>query len=373
MSRFRLLNHHRSHIVLPQKPKLDLALLVAVIILTLFGLLMVYDSSGIEAFNDFGDRFYLIKNQLIWVSLGLFSLGFFYITNYSILARLAIPILIFSLLLLVLVFIPGLGVSAGGAHRWLSIGSLTLQPAELIKFSTIIFLGTIFQKGVHLKPFLVLIGLVSFIVGVLQKDLGSVVVFNLIAFGVYFVAGGPIKHFIWLFLFGLMAAAGFIATSAYRIKRVLAFWDPFADPQGFTYHILQILIALGSGGFFGVGAGQSRQKFAYIPEVTTDSIFSVIGEEFGFLGGVFVIGLFVFIVVRGINIAENAPDGFSKLLAAGLTIWLGSQAIVNLASMVSLVPLTGVPLPFISYGGSAILANLVAVGILLNISKKSQS
>ena len=361
----------REQQIFNQRPKFDLPLLGVVIFLTLFGLLMVYDASLSEAFNDFGDAHYFIKQQIIWVGLGLVGLVFFSFFKYQYLQKVALPFFLVSVLLLLLVFIPGLGVSAGGAHRWLKIESITVQPAEVVKFATIIFLATLFKTQVRTKLFLLIVVVVSVLVGLLQKDLGSAIVFNLIAFGMYFLANGPILYFIPLLVLGVLGVIGFIVTSTYRVKRVLAFLDPFSDPQGYSYHISQVLIALGSGGFFGLGIGQSRQKYSFIPEVTTDSIFSVVGEEFGFLGGIILISLFAFLLIKGLNIAERAPDVFGKLLASGLTLWLGSQAVVNLAAIVSLIPLTGVPLPFISYGGSAILANLAAIGILLNISKQS--
>lgn len=351
----------------------DLVLLTAVVLLSLFGLLMVYDASQFEAFRDLGDRYYFIKQQVVWMILGFAALGFFSFFDYHHLRRFALPAFIFSLLLLLLVFVPGLGASAGGAHRWLRIFGLTVQPAEIIKLSLIIFFAGLFQKEVKSIPFLIILGVVGGIVGLLQKDLGSAVVLAAISLGIYFAAGARIFNFALFSAIGVVSFIGFVATSAYRKARVLAFLDPFADPQGFSYHISQVLIALGSGGLFGVGIGQSRQKFAYIPEVTTDSIFSVVGEEFGFLGGVILISLIGYVFLRGMKIAENAPDSFGRLLSIGLTLWLGIQAAVNLAAMVSLIPLTGVPLPFISYGGSALLADLVAVGILLNISKQTKT
>lgn len=348
-------------------------LLGSVLLLSLFGLLMVYDASQFEAFRDFGDNYYYIKQQLIWVVLGFCALGFFSIFDYRRWQKLSLPMFIISLGMLLLVFIPGLGVSAGGAHRWLRIFGMTIQPAEIIKLTSVIFFANFFQKRLRSLPFLLLLCLVTGIIGLLQKDLGSAVVYSAVLFGMYFVAGAPIINFIILSGMGIFGFIGFIATSTYRKARVLAFFDPFSDPQGFSYHISQVLIALGSGGLFGLGVGQSRQKFAYIPEVTTDSIFSVIGEEFGFFGSLVLISLIGYVVFRGIKIAENSPDNFGKFLATGLTLWLGIQAAVNLASMVSLIPLTGVPLPFISYGGSALLADLVAVGILLNISKQTKT
>ncbi|KKR81435.1 MAG: Stage V sporulation protein E [Candidatus Daviesbacteria bacterium GW2011_GWA1_41_61] len=362
---------YQSPRVFTQQHKIDWVLLGSVIFLSLFGLLMVYDASQFEAYRDFGDKYYFIKQQVIWLLMGLGALAFFSFFDYHRLQKFALPFFIFSVLLLLLVFIPGLGISAGGAHRWLKFPGFNVQPAEIIKLSAIIFLSAIFCKSSKSFPFFVILGLVGIILGIFQKDLGSAIIFSMIAFSVYFVAEAPLAHFIGLSLISLVSAMGFILIAPYRIKRVLAFLDPFADPQGFSYHISQVLIALGSGGLLGLGVGQSRQKFAYIPEVTTDSIFSVIGEEFGFLGSLVLIFIIGFLILRGFKIAQTAVDSYGKLLAVGLTTWLGVQAVINLAAMVSLMPLTGVPLPFISYGGSALLANLVAVGILLNISKQN--
>lgn len=357
--------------VIAQNSHLDILLLGCVVFLSVFGLLMVYDSSQFKAFQDFGDKYYFIRQQVIWVVIGFLSLGFFTFFDYHRLQKFSTLFFLFSILLLILVFVPGLGVLAGGAHRWLRIFGFTLQPAEIIKLSSVLFFASLLQKKGKSLTFLFFTGLIGTIIGVFQKDLGSAVVFSILALGVYFAAEAPLLHFLSFAFLGMMGFIGFILTSAYRKQRVLAFLDPFADPQGYSYHISQVLIALGSGGLFGLGIGQSKQKYAYIPEVTTDSIFSVVGEELGFLGGIVVISLFGFLVLRGFAIAQSAPDTFGRLLASGLTVWLGAQAIINLAAMVSLVPLTGVPLPFISYGGSALLANLVSVGILLNISKAS--
>lgn len=205
----------------------------------------------------------------------------------------------------------------------------------------------------------------------LQKDLGSTIVFVVTAISMYFAAGGSIWHFAIALPIGLISILLLIFTSAYRSKRIVAFLDPFSDTQNITYHISQVLIALGSGGLFGLGLGHSRQKFEYIPEVTTDSIFAIVGEELGFMGGILVLVLFVILLNRGFKIANECQDNFGKILALGLTSWLGIQVILNLSSMTALMPLTGVPLPFISYGGSALVANLSAVGILLNISKQN--
>lgn len=354
-----------------QKQQLDLLLLFVTLFLVVFGLLMVYDSSAIQGLKDFNDSLYYIRQQLVWVGLGVLSLFFFTQFDYKKFRKLSVPLLFLSLLLLVGVFIPGLGVSGGGAHRWLKIGGITIQPAEIIKLTGVIFLASLFEKKVRLIPFLILMAGVTLVTAVLQKDLGSTIVFVAISALVYFAAGGSIWHFIGIIPLGIISLLILILTSSYRSKRILAFLDPFSDTQGFTYHISQVLIALGSGGLFGLGLGHSRQKFEYIPEVSTDSIFGIVGEELGFLGGSLVIILFVVLLIRGFKIAQNCQDNFGKILALGLTSWLGIQALINLSSMTALLPLTGVPLPFISYGGSALVANLTAVGILLNISRQN--
>lgn len=357
----------------PQRQQIDLPLLLAVGVLVVFGLLMVYDASAIQGLKDFKDSLYYIRQQLIWVAVGVASMIFFAGFDYRKFRFLSVPLLFFSVLLLLAVFIPGLGVSGGGAHRWLRLGMVTIQPAEIIKLTGVIYLASVFEKKVRLVPFLILVTGVTLITAVLQKDLGSSVVFVAIALVLYFASGGSLWHFIIAIPVGVLASLLLIFTSGYRSKRILALLDPFSDPQGFTYHISQVLIALGSGGLFGLGLGHSRQKFEYIPEISTDSIFGIIGEELGFVGGGLVIVIFAFILIRGFNITQNCQDNFGKILSLGLTSWLGIQTIVNLSSMTALLPLTGVPLPFISYGGSALVANLTAIGILLNISRQNSA
>lgn len=354
-----------------QKKNLDFNLSLTCGILVIFGLLMVYDASVIQGLRDFNDGYYYIRQQTIWVTIGLILLIFFAQFDYRKFKALALPLIFISLLALIAVFIPGFGISGGGAHRWLKLGPITLQPAEIIKLTGVIFLATVFEKKARILPGVLLLILITVITAILQRDLGSTLVFVAIAVSLYFASGGAIWHFALLLPSVIVTLFFLIFTQSYRSKRILAFLDPFSDLQGFTYHISQVLIALGSGGLFGLGLGHSRQKFEYIPEVATDSIFGIIGEELGFLGGIFVIMLFANLLIRGFKIAESAQDNFGRILALGLTSWLGIQVIINLSSMVSLLPLTGVPLPFISYGGSALVANLMAVGILLNISKQS--
>lgn len=349
--------------------RIDFRILVTVFILIVFGLIMVYDASVVQAFKDFGDKYFYIKQQLIWVALGIILLLFFAKFPFHNWRIFALPLFLISILLLLAVFIPGLGVNAGGAHRWLKLGPVTIQPVEIVKLTSIIFFAALFERKIKTAPFLLSVAVISFIIGAMQRDLGSTVVFFLTSFALYIFAGAKLKYTLGLIPFAVVAAMVFILSSTYRKQRVLAFLDPFSDPQGYTYHISQVLIALGTGGFMGLGIGQSRQKFEYIPEVTTDSIFAIVGEELGFVGGLFLVGLFAYLIYRCFKIVEKLSDPYARLLSFGLTSWIAIQCIINLSAMVSLIPLTGVPLPFISYGGSALLANLVAIGIILNISR----
>jgi cell division protein FtsW len=351
---------------------LDLRILVTIALLTAIGLILVYDVSVVQAFKDFGDKYFYIKQQVIWVALGFLSLWFFSVFDYHHLRKFALPVFLASFLMLLLVQIPGFGTAAGGAHRWLRVGGFSVQPAEIIKLTSVIFFATLFEQKSKLGPFAISVIIICGIIGFLQKDLGSASVFFLTSLSIYLISGAPIRYFYSLVPISIIGFLLITFTSDYRKQRILAFLDPFSDPQGYSYHISQVLIALGSGGLTGLGLGQSRQKFEYIPEVTTDSIFAIVGEELGFVGCILLISLLSYLIYRGFKISESASDQYGRILAFGLTAWLGIQALVNLAAMVSLIPLTGVPLPFISYGGSALLANLVAVGILLNISKRAK-
>lgn len=352
-----------------RKSKVDMYLLFTVIALTCFGLIMVYDASVVQAFKDYGDKYVYIRQQLLWVLIGFSSLFFFTFFDFARFKKYTRILFFVSLGLLIAVFLPGLGSSGGGAHRWLRIFGFTIQPTEIIKMTSVLYFAHLFEKKKNIKPFYISALLVSALIAIFQKDLGSGIVYFLVSLAMYMVAGAPVSHFFAILPITLLGIIGFVFTSTYRRQRVLAFLDPFADPQGYSYHISQVLIALGSGGFFGVGLGQSRQKFEYIPEVTTDSIFAVIGEELGFLGALILISLFIFLIYRGFKIARQAKDPFKSMLAFGLTAWIGIQTAVNLGAMVSLIPLTGVPLPFISYGGSALLVNLTAIGMILNVSR----
>ncbi|MDP2637857.1 MAG: putative lipid II flippase FtsW [Candidatus Levybacteria bacterium] len=352
--------------------KIDISLLVSIIILTLFGLFIIYDASSFVAFRDFGDKYHYLKDQSIWILLGFGALAFFSLFNYKKLYFLALPILSVALVLLILVFIPGIGVHLLGASRWIDMGFFILQPAEFVKLALAIYLAAWFskkEKG-RLPAFLLLMGLVLGLI-LLEPDMGTAVVIMSEALVIYFLSGARLVYF--SLILPILGILGFlvIKLSPYRAKRLEAFLNVGNSLETSSYHVKQILIALGAGGLTGVGVGNSLQKYAYLPESTTDSIFAIIAEEFGFIGATVLILFFVFIIGRCFYIAVNAKDSFGKLLAGGIATFLAVQTLINLAAQTALVPLTGIPLPFISYGGSALIIDLAAIGILLNISRNS--
>lgn len=352
--------------------KSDFALLLSVIILTAFGLFMIYDASSYVAFRDFGDKYRYIKDQMMWVVIGFTALTVVSFFDYHKYYNFALPILLTAIGLLMLVFVPGLGISALGAKRWINLGFFVLQPAEVVKLSLVIYLSAWFstkEKGRFLA-FLMLIGFVIMLV-MLQPDMGTAVVILGLSVILYFLSGGSVLHILGLAPLVGIGGLALILLEPYRAARLATFLNPHQDIATSSYHLRQILIALGSGGLFGVGIGNSLQKYAYLPEATTDSIFAIIAEEIGFVGVTIFILVFLFVIYRGFYISVRAKDTFGKLLAGGLTSYLALQAAVNLGAQTALLPLTGVPLPFISYGGSALTVNLIAIGILLNISRQS--
>jgi cell division protein FtsW len=329
---------------------------------------MVYNASVIEAHRSFSDKFYFVKQQAIWVSIGLILMVGLSFIPHSLFKKFGVWGYFISILMLTVVLIPAIGTKVLGARRWLTIGSFRLQPAEITKLTLIIYLASFLEKKQKFLQFLLIMiitgGLIAF-----EPDLGTTVVVMGIAMSMYFLSGAPLKKLLILIIGGVLAALAFIMSSDYRRARVATFFNPTHDPLGASYHIRQILIALGSGGLYGLGIGKSRQKYEYIPAATTDSIFAIIAEEIGFIGSVIVILIFTYLIIRAFKIARNAPNQFTQLLASGITAWIALQTMLNLATMVALVPLTGVPLPFISYGGSSTITNLAAIGMLLNISR----
>lgn len=360
--------------VRPKSP--DYVIFFTIIGLLGFGIVMVYSSSAVSAYVNYNDSYYFLKRQMIWATLGLLAMLLTMNIDYHAWRKLATPTLIITLILLVLVLIPGLGKVVNGARRWLGFGSLYLQPSEIAKLSMVLFTANslarsqdkigYFFKGVvpQLLVLLVVFGLI-----LKEPDLGTALVIGGTVFILLFAAGAKLSHLGSLGAVGVAGIVAAIIAEPYRLKRLLAFSDPWADPLNSGYHIIQSLYAIGSGGLFGVGLGRSREKFLYLPEPHTDFIFAILGEELGFIGTATVIILFFLFAWRGFKIAISAPDIYGSLLAGGITSIIVLQALMNIAVVTASMPVTGIPLPFISFGGSALIFTLAGIGILLNISR----
>lgn len=359
----------------------DYILIGGFILLLVLGLLALSSAGAATGFQQFQDSYHFIKHQLLFGLIpGIFLFLFFYSINYQVWKKLTIPLLVSSIILLIIVFIPGIGADYGSARSWINIFGVSFQPAELVKLTFLLYLATWLEKrGIHgvkdlyfgFLPFLFLIGLISGLM-ILQPDMGTLSVIIFMSLAVFFASGAKLKHLIFILLGGAFSIYFLMLQSQYRAARLTTFLHPELDPQGIGYHINQAFLAIGSGGFWGRGFGLSRQKFQYLPETIGDSIFAIIAEELGFFVCSFVLGLYLLIFYRGIQIAKNAPDQFGRLVAIGIVSWLTFQAFFNIASMVGLLPMTGIPLPFISYGGTAFAVGMGAVGLLTNISRQTK-
>lgn len=354
----------------------DYVIFYTVLILLGIGVIMVYSASAISAGVSFNDSYYFLKRQLIWVVVGLTAMIVTMHVNYHVWLKLAKPIILITIILLCLVLVPGLGKVVNGARRWLGSGSLYLQPSEVAKVSMVIFMSYYlakyhqqvksFRKGI--VPALMMLGVVFGLI-LKEPDLGTALSVAGTVFILLFVAGAKVSHLFGIGITGVCGIVVAILAEPYRLKRLIAFHDPWADPLNTGYHIIQSLYALGSGGIFGVGLGRSREKFLYLPEPHTDFIFSIIGEELGLIGTMTVIFLFFLFAWRGLKVAMLANDMSGSFLATGITIMILLQAVMNMAVVTASMPVTGIPLPFLSFGGSALIFTLASVGILLNISR----
>jgi cell division protein FtsW len=346
------------------------AWLVSLIItLTFLGILFVFDASVAESFHTFGDQYHFLKQHLAWAVIGITVMFLTSLVPLSLWEKVAKPIFIFGLILLILVFVPGIGREFNGAHRWIFLGNLRFQPIELFKIALIMFFASWLKQHQKTLPFLFTTGVPAILI-LLQPDLGSLLILGVIAFGMFFIAGGKMTHILSISGLTILLLAVAILSSSYRRERLNTFLHPQSDPLGSGFHIRQITLALGRGGATGQGIGNSRQKFSYIPEASTDSIFAIIAEEVGFLGSSILIILFGSYFFVTSKIISAVTDPFVMLLGWGILIWIAAQTLLNLAAVVALVPLTGLPLPFISYGGSSLVTILFANGILLRIAKE---
>jgi len=366
----------KSNISTGHKP--DWPLIAAFTALIIFGLMVLTSAGSAIGYQKFGDSYYFVKHQFVLGILpGLALLLFFVKVSYKKLQKISPLLLFMSILLLISVFIPGIGAKYGGAQSWVNVFGYSFQPSELVKLTFLLYLAAWLakrgEKGIRdfyygLLPFVFVIGIISVLM-LMQPDMGTLSIIIFMCMAVFFASGAQIKHVAGLIAIGMSSIFLLIKLSPYRAARLTTFLHPEMDPLGIGYHINQAFLAIGSGGFWGRGFGYSRQKFSYLPEVTGDSIFAVMAEELGFLFGTIVILLFVFIMYRGYKIAQNAPDMFGSLVATGIISWFTFQAFFNISSMIGLMPMTGVPLPFISSGGTALAVAMAAIGILINISK----
>jgi cell division protein FtsW len=363
-----------------QEHEADPYFLFGVGALLVIGLVMLSSASAVVSYAKYGNTYHFFFRQLVAVVLGIGLFFIFYRIDYRLWRRYALSALIFSILLLVLVFIPGLRAEHGSARSWIIIFGQSLQPSELVKLSFLIYLATWLEaKRGQLQnaasgiiPFLSSLVIIVLLM-MAQPDLGTLFIILCSAFAAFFVAGGKFSHIILTIFLGASALALlFYASSSYQNDRFRCYQDPAYDLQEECYQINQSLIAVGSGGWFGRGLGQSRQKFMYLPEVWGDSIFPIIAEEIGFVFSVLLIVLYIFVFLRGLKIAQHAPDIYGSALATGIIAWLAVQTFLNIGGMLNLIPMTGVPLPFASAGGSSIISTLMAIGILANISKHSK-
>ncbi|MDR6224800.1 stage V sporulation protein E [Desmospora profundinema] len=357
----------------------DPVIITVIFMLLAIGVVMVYSASAAYSLHKFGDSFYYAKRQLLFAALGVFLMLVISRLDPQFFRHWAKPGLAICFILLVAVLIPGVGILRNGAQSWLGIGAFSIQPSEFTKLGIILYLSRYLTSHAHqvtsfTKGLLVPLAIAgsAFALIMLQPDLGTGTVMMGTALVMIFTAGARMKHLLGLSLVGVLGFVSLVLAAPYRIQRITAFLNPWQDPLGAGYQLIQSLYAIGPGGLMGLGLGMSRQKHLYLPEPHTDFIFSILAEELGFLGGGTVILLFGILVWRGLRVAITVPDMFSSLVAAGVTGMIAIQAVINIGVVTGAFPVTGITLPFLSYGGSSLTLTLAAVGLLLNLSRFSK-
>ena len=359
-----------------KKKSIEITLFISVILISLFGVIMIYSSSNIWAEYKYNDPYKYLKNQALFFLIGIVLMNIVSKIDYKKYFKYSNRILITCIVLLILVLIPGIGTVRNGSRSWFGIGSFGIQPSEFAKLGLIIFVSKYlsnnpnsmknFKNGV-LPILLITIGIFGIIM--LQPDFGTGTILVMTIIGILFVAGLDIKIFLKFGIVGIVGVVGLILVAPYRLKRILSFLNPWSDPLGSGFQIIQSLYSIGPGGLFGLGFGNSIQKHFYLPEPQTDFIFSIISEEFGFMGIIIISTLFIIIFYSCLKISIKCNDLFGKYLSFGITFGLIFQSILNLSVVVGLIPVTGVTLPFLSYGGSSLLITMISIGIILNISR----
>ncbi|HYZ47152.1 MAG TPA: putative lipid II flippase FtsW [Actinomycetota bacterium] len=344
--------------------------------LLVLGLTMILSASSVASFATYGSSFMFFKRQLVWALIGIGVFVTLARVDYRRTKGLGYPLFLISAVLLAAVLVPGIGIVAGGSARWIGLGPFSFQPSEVAKLALVVFCAEVFARKQERSlrefahtalPLLPALGILTLLV-MLQPDLGTTLLLGAIGVGMLFVAGAPLAYVIPLSIVGAAAATVAALSEDYRRARILAFLDPWKDPLNTGYQTIQSLIALGSGGWFGVGLGASRQKWMYIPNAHTDFIYAILGEEMGLLGTLAVLGMFAFLTYLGAQTARRAPDRYGTLLASGITVWIAVQGLVNMGAVTAALPITGVPLPLVSFGGTSLVVSLAAMGILANIA-----
>ncbi len=353
----------------------DINLLFPVLLLVGAGIVMVYSASSAVALNKFGTDYHFLKRQAFFSMLGIVILMGCRHFPLKLLCSLTYPLLLLALIFLMVLHIPGLGVSAGGAVRWLHLGNFTFQPAEFTRFALILYLAYSMSKKrdrledfyVGFLPHVLVLCILSGLI-LLQPDFGSVIILGIITWTMMFVGGVRLKHLLSSLLVMIPIASVFLVSATYRIERLISFWDPWQHATSGGYQIIHSLKAFGTGGLWGVGVGKGYQKLFYLPEPHTDFIFSVIGEELGLAGVLVILALYILVIFKGIKIAMDVKDTFASFLALGLTTAIGLQVCVNMGVALALLPTKGLTLPFLSYGGTSLILSMASVGFLMNIN-----
>jgi len=361
---------------MPRKVTPDMWLFGAAVMLLSAGVVMVYSASAIVAADRFHDPYFFLKKQLFWALLGSLAMLAAVRVDYRKLERFVLPALIVAGVLLALVLIPPIGQAINGTRRWIRLGPVSFQPAELAKLTLVFYLATFLARNQErlddwrrgLLPPLLVAGAFAGLVFA-QPDLGNCLTLVALTFGLLYLAGSPVRYLGWALAPALPLLVIAIYMAPYRLRRITAFWDPWADPRGSGFQIIQSWLAFGNGGLLGQGIGASRQKLFYLPEAHTDFIFSVVGEELGFIGAAAFVALFSVLIWRGLRIGLRTSDPFGSYLALGITLLIATQTLVNLGVVTGLLPTKGLPLPFISFGGSALSMTMLSTGVLLNISQ----
>lgn len=349
--------------------------------LLLLGLVMILSASSVQSFAEYGSSFLFFNRQLLWSAIGIVGFIAFARMDYHRLSRAGYAMFAIVAFLLVAVLIPGVGQEVGGSSRWIGAGPFSFQPSELAKLALILFAADVFSRKSEkslqtlshtLLPMLPALGVFALLI-MMQPDLGTTLLLGFIGFGMLFIAGAPMLYLVPMAFSGAGLALIGAMAEPYRRARLLAFTNPWKDPLNTGYQTIQSLIAMGSGSWLGVGLGASRQKWSYVPNAHTDFIFAILGEEMGLIGTLAVLGLFAFVAYLGIRAARRAPDRFGMLLASGITIWIATQALVNMGAVTGTLPITGVPLPLVSFGGTSLVLSLIGMGILTSVARQGKA